>query len=321
MSATLTWANSGLGVKSGVTNQAVFDDLDTLVTAQSANAAFTWQTAGKNSVGASPLYYVLSPKGGANGRILFINWTSAPAANNVTILDQAPALNTVYIAYFPNGTANTPSNLTAASGTIMGSDVGCTKVQQCGTVATVYAANIQLFYFDSPEGLALGFQNPASSTQAILGAGNLVIDSADVVYPCVFGSATGAFGAGTSAIPWVATPTLAGAAAPCVRTNYGVTGSNFFIGFVPIIWANQATGPNDILVDAANNKTWFVPIQLLGQTKGQGFVLKFRQFGFGPGTVTAFAAYSTTGPVIAARQFNGNTVGGNGFAWFTNFKL
>jgi hypothetical protein len=77
----------------------------------------------------------------------------------------------------------------------------------------------------------------------------------------------------------------------------------------------------DILTSTSVNKVWFVPSQILGQTKGEGFVLKLRQMGYGPGTVGAFTVYNTTGPVAAARQMSNHTAGLNSGAWLTNFKL
>ena len=64
-----------------------------------------------------------------------------------------------------------------------------------------------------------------------------------------------------------------------------------------------------------------MPAQLLGVAKGEGFVIKLRQIAFGPGTVGPLTPYNTTGPVVAARQFNIATAGGNGYPWLTNFKL
>lgn len=325
MSATLTWASSGNAVKTNTTLAAYLDDLDTLVTSKSGDASFTWQTVGKNSSATSPGYIVFGPKGGGAGRILIVCWTSAPAGNNPAILDQAPVTNQLFICYFPNGTANTPSNLTASSGTIMGNDSGCTKVVSGNAFATAYGALFQTFYFDSPEGMIFAMANPASTSMYCFGAGNLVVDAADVAYPCSFGfggNSIGAFGASSGApMPWTAAIPLAGSASPALRTNYGATNSLFFMAFLPAVWASTVVGSTDILTDNSTNKAWFVPVPLAGQTKGQGFALKFRQFGWGPATTSAFSIYSTTGPVVAARCVNNGTPGGVGYPWVTNFKL
>ena len=109
---------------------------------------------------------------------------------------------------------------------------------------------------------------------------------------------------------------------PCARTNYGSANRVYYSAFQPSgAWAQQAVGPSDVLTDTSASKAWFVPMQMLGMTKGEGFALKLRQIGFGPGTTGPFASYNTTGPVVAARQFNSMTSGGNGYPWLTNFKL
>lgn len=86
-------------------------------------------------------------------------------------------------------------------------------------------------------------------------------------------------------------------------------------------WASHAVNTTDVLTDTSNSRAYFVPVPLLGQRKGEGFVLKLRQIAWGPGTTSPFTEYSTTGPVTRARQFNAATAGGNGYPWFTNFKL
>jgi hypothetical protein len=326
MSATLTWASSGNGTKTGTAVANFFDDLDTLITSKAGDATFYWQKAGKNSA-ATPYWLLLSRKDASNGRILIVCWTSAPAGNNAAILDTAPTTNQVYIAYFPAGTANTASNLTASSGTICGDDTGAVKVSPSATIANAYAANFVAFYFDSAEAMVFNFANPASAITYIFGAGSILIDASDNVYAGTFGSgssSSGTWGSSTSSpIPWVAATTLAGSTGAQIRTNYGSSNRAYFFGWQPSSsWANQVTGPNDVLTDTAVSKAWFVPTQLLAQgVKGEGFVLKFRQFGFGPGTTGAFSVYNTTGPVVAARQACNQTAGANGFPWMTNFKL
>jgi len=325
MSATLTWASSGNGTKTGTAVANLFDDLDTLITSKSGDATFYWQKAGKNSA-ATPYWLLLSRKDASNGRILIVCWTSAPAGNNAAILDTAPTTNNVYVAYFPNGTANTASNLTASSGTICGDDTGAVKVSPGSTIANMYAASFVPFYFDSAEAMAFCFANPAAVTTYMFGAGSILIDASDNAYAGTFGSggnSIGGWGSTSAPIPWVASGTLAGATAAQVRTNYGSSNRAYFFGWSPSgVWANQAVGSSDVLTDTSVSKAWFVPTQLLAQgIKGEGFVLKFRQFGFGPGTVGAFSVYNTTGPVVAARQSSNTTAGGNGFPWFTNFKL
>lgn len=325
MSATLTWYNSGLGTKTGTTVAALINDIVSLVNSYSGDANFSWQVA-SSSTAASPNYVVLKRKDGSAGRILLVIWTSAPAGNNAAILDQAPSSNSLYGAWFPSGNVDTPSNLTASSGTILGNDSGCTKVWAPMVVGAVYAASFQPFYFDSAEAVFFGFQNPAAAALYGSGAGDLLVDASDNAYGCVvgYGSAQNLsnFSTTTATMIWSALKPNAGATGACVRTNYGASGRVYFQAYAPSSsWAAANVSSTDILTDTSNSKAWFVPVQLLGQTKGEGFVLKLRQFGYGPGTSGAFTPYNTTGPVVAARQFNAATAGGNGYPWFTNFKL
>jgi hypothetical protein len=325
MSATLTWASSGNGAKGGTAIANFLDDLDTLITSKAGDATFFWEKAGKNSA-ATPYWLLLRRKDGSNGRILIVCFTSAPAGNNAAILDGAPTTNQILIAWFPNGTANTASNLTAASGTICGDDTGAVKCAPFPVVATAYAASFVPFYFDSAEGMVFGTGNPATAPLYMMGAGDLVIDASDNVYGCTFGfgsSSAQTFGSqSASPMPWSSTAVLAGGPVQVVRTNYGSANRSYFAAWLPSgDWANRAVSSTDILTNTAANNVWFVPAQLLGQVKGDGFVLKFRQIGFGPGTVGAFTAYSTTGPTVAARQFCNTTTGANGAPWMLNFKL
>ncbi len=326
MSATVSWASSGLGTKTGTTNQLCLDDLNTLITSKSGDATFKWEVAG-SSTGATPRYTLLRRKDGSAGRIAIIIWDSAPAANNAAILDTTPTSNAVQFAYFPAGTGTTLSNLTAASGTICGNDTGAIKCCSPGTVGTVYAALIQWFYFDHAEGMVFCLENPAAVLTYSAGAGAHVVDGADVAYDVVFAT-NGAnpwnsFGSVTvPPLPWQATFLNAGLSTTgVIRTNYGSSNRNYFHAFAASgVWANVAVSSTDILTDTTLNKAWFLSPQLLGTTKGEGPILKWRQIAYGPGTVGAFTVYNTTGPVVAARQASAATAGTNGAPWMCNFK-
>lgn len=326
MSATLTWQNSGLGTKTGTTVAAFIADVVSVVNSKSGDGAFAWAVASSNTA-TSPNYVVLKRKSGAAGRVLIAVWTSSPAGNNSAILDGAPATNAAYCAFFPAGNVDTPSNLTASSGTIMGDDTGAVKVGTAGAVSTIYGASFQPFYFDSAEAIFFGFQNPAAASIYGFGAGYLLVDAADNEYAAVVssgGTTLSSFSSGSSAtFSWTSSANGAGTgSSPCARTNYGSANRVYYSAFQPSgAWAQQAVGPSDVLTDTSASKAWFVPMQMLGMTKGEGFALKLRQIGFGPGTTGPFASYNTTGPVVAARQFNAMTSGGNGYPWFTNFKL
>lgn len=323
MSATLTWRHAGLGTKTNTTNAALIDDLATLVNTKSGDANYKWQVASSNSA-TSPLYLVLKRKDGSAGRILLVIWSSAPAGNNAAILDQAPGTNSLYGAFFPAGNVDTPSNLASSSGTILGNDAGAVKVWAGMSVSTIYAALVQPFYFDSEEAVYFGFQNPAANTPYLCGAGYLYVDNADQEYAAVMSwAATSAASFGTGALMgWSTTANNAGSATACGRSNYGGTNRVHYFGWSPVgSWPAQNVGPADILTDTSNTKAWFMPARLLGLTKGAGFALKLRQFGYGPSTTGPFTPYNTTGPVVAARQFNAATAGGNGNPWLTNFKI
>lgn len=324
MSATLTWASSGAGTKTGTAIGNLFADLVTLITASSPSATFSWEVASSNT-GSTPYQITLKPKAGGAGRILLVAWSSAPAGNNSAILDAAPTTNSLYGAYFPAGNVDTPSNLTASSGTIMGDDTGAVKVWAAMSIASIYGASIAPFYFDSAEACVFAFQNPGASQCFMAGAGALAVDSSDNAYSAVFSLGTSSaanFGSQAAVLPHVVTAINASSNTACVRTNYGASNRVYFQAWIAAgTWGTVAVSSTDILTDTSNSKAWFVPMQLLGQTKGEGFVLKLRQIGMGPGTTGPLTPYNTTGPVVVARQINLATVGGNGYPWLTNFKI
>lgn len=325
MSATLTWYNSGLATKTGTAASNLITDMVTLINSKSGDANFSWAVASSSTAG--PLYIVLKRKNGTPGRILLVIWATAPAGNNAAILDQSPPTNNLFIAFFPNGNVDTPSNLTAASGTIMGDDTGAVKVQSMNVLTNTYTTSFQGFYFDSAEAAYFGFQNPASASCYFGGAGYLLVDSTDTEIAATFGAHNGVAsnwgGTSTPLIPWSILPAPpAGGASACYRCNFGGTNRAYFAAWTPSgPWANQAVGANCILTDVSASKAYFVPNQLLGQNKNEGFLLKARQIAYGPGALGAFAFYQTTGPVVQARQFNAATAGGIGYPWLVNFKI
>ncbi len=327
MSATLTWKSSGLGVKTGTARDNWFDDLNTLVGSFGSDSTYRWQVA-SFSLAGNPRYLVLKRKDGSAGRILLIGYTSAPAGANTTLFDVAAGsiLTTApYIAWFPNGNVDTPSNLTASSGTILGSDTGAVKVGAAHVYTTSYAALFQHYYFESQEGIWFFNQNPAAVAAYAVAAGDLVVDSSDVAYGCTIafsGNTLSNWGTSTSVIPFTITALSAGFSGPAVRTNHGASNRIYYHAYAPSgTWASVAVSSTDILTDAPNNKAWFVPVELLSATKGEGFVLKHRQAAFGPGTVGPLSVYNTTGPVVAAINCSAATAGGVGYPWLTNFKI
>lgn len=323
-STTLNFANSGNGVKTGTAAADLINNYETLCGTFSANAAFNWEIAGKSVV--TPFYLLWRRKNGSAGRIAIMHWSSTPAANNAAILDSTPSTSAVYACYFPNGTGTTLSNLTAAAGTICGNDTDCTKVSYIGAIGTIYAASYVPFYLDTAETLTFGQGNPATTTQFMSYHGEILVNNADVAYGGSMGLAGGSMGSwggsGAAPIPWLATAPLAGGGlSPAIKTNYGSANrSYYFYGQPGGPWASSPVGSTDILTNTATNDVWFPNIQLLGNTKGEGTALNLRQLGWGPGTVGPYTPYLVLG-VQQAIQFCNATTGGNGFPWFTNFKL
>jgi hypothetical protein len=326
MSATLTWASSGNGTKTGTAVGNFYTDTKTLIDSKAGDSAFFWEVAA-SSLAGTPYYLWLRRKDGSNGRILIITWTSSPAGNNAAILDQAPTTNGIFIAWFPNGTAASPSNLTAASGSISGNDSNCVKVSPSTTIASGYGASVVPFYMDCEEGFVLFCQNPGSSGAVIfIGAGDLLVDASDVAYGCSFGNSgtvsSSWAGNGTAIFSYSSGVQNAGNATAIIRTNYGSANRNYYQAFLIPLWSTQAVGSGDILTDTANTKAWFVPVMLVASNvKGGGFQLKFRQMAIGPNSVGPYTIYNTTGPVVQARQCSNATTGSTGVPWAVNFKL
>lgn len=323
MSTTLTWNFSGLGTKSGTAVGNLIDDIVALVNSKSGDANYNWQVASSQNTG-NTLHIVLKRKDASVGRVLLIIFTASPANQNSALFDQAPSLNTLYGAWFPNGNVDTPSNITAATGTVLGDDTGSVKSWASMLVSSIYGANVQVFTVDSTEGIYFFFQNPATSTMYGSGVGKLIVDGGDVERDCVVGFAANSLstlGQGGQMI-WTSAASPAGGGSACVRTNYGAANRVYFIAWAPNgAWLNTAVGSGDILSDTATQRAWFQSLSLIGQVKGEGIVLKLRQFGIGPGTTAAFTSYNITGPVVAARQCNALSSGGIGYPWFTNFKI
>lgn len=330
MSATLTWQSSGLGVKTGTARDNYFDDLNTLVGSFGSDSNYRWQVA-SFSLAGNPRYLTLKRKDGSAGRILILGYTAAPAGANTTLFDVAAGsvlTTTAYVAWFPAGNVDTPSNLAAASGTILGNDTGSVKVGALNVFTTSYTTSVQHFYMESQEGIWFFSQNPANTTLSAMAAGDLVVDAADVTYGCTIsfgGVSLSTWGSGASLMPHSVAGISAGASGSVVRTNHGASNRGYYHAFVPTgtpsPWAAVSVSSTDILTDAPNNKAWFVPVELLSAAKGEGFVLKHRQAAWGPATTGSLAFYNTTGPVVAARCCNAATTGGVGFPWLTNFKL
>lgn len=323
-SSTLTWHVSTTGTKTGTAIANFFADCNTLISSYSADANFKWVVASVNS-STTPYYLVLKRKDASVGRIMVVSWSSAPANNHATILDGAPSNNAIHFTWFPAGTADTPGDLTAASGVLLGDDTGAVKCAPMGALATIYTTSYVPFYADCEAGILLCTGLTASTAAYMGGAGDLLVDTTDTEQGCSIGSFQSIASFSVNSSPpfaWVTTTLPAGGASSLVRTNYGTANTPYFMAFMPNgPWANTVVGSTDVLSKTATNQAWFVPVPLLSQIKGGGFPLQFRQFGWGPATTAAFQSYNTTGPVTAAIQLCCYTSGGASYPWVTNFKI
>lgn len=327
MSATLTWKMSPLQTKSGTAIGDLFADLLAMFTANAGDSAYSWQVASSN-VGSTPYQITLKPKAGGDGRILLVAYTSAPAGVNPSLFDSTPNVSgtRIWIAFFPNGNVDTPSNLTASSGAVMGDDSGCTKVAYLGILSSIYAANIQCYYADSAEGIYLFLQNPAASSVFGGGAGYLVVDTADdTARATALGQGASHFGqVSGSSSQWGFTAggvVAGGTGGSAIRVYRGGASRDAFQAFFATGWAAQAVGVNDVLTDTTNSLAWFVPVFLLTGEKGAGFSMKLRQFALGPQSVGAFAKYYETGPTLVAQSVSAATASLSGAPWLTDVKV
>ena len=278
-----------------------------------------------SSLAATPYYLWIRRKDGSAGRILFATYTSTPAGANPSLFEVAAGsvtINYTGAAFFPAGTAASPSNLTAGSGSVSGDDTGCTKLQIGSTISSAYNTSIVPFYFDCNEGLVVCTQNPASTGTYPCIAGWLAVDGADSVYAMAYASpALQQFSATTSNNPWTAAGAPAGAPTIAYRVFYGGVSKPFFDAWSPTGWANQTVSATDPMTDTGTTRAWFCPQQLMSNTKGEGLVLKLRQIAHGPATVGAYGIYNATGPVVKARQVCNGTAGSTSAPWLVNFKI
>lgn len=329
MSAILTWHRAAPPTKTGTGIANLIDDIVTLVNSVSGNADFKWQVA--SSSNTSPYYVVLKRKDASAGRILMFGYSSVPGTPHTTLFEASSLSgfnNYMWLAYFPNGNTDSPSNLTAGSGTIMGNDTNAIRVSGYALSTTIYGASIVPHLFDSQEAVAIAFNNPGATGVFMWMAGDILVDANDDAYPGVFANDTstsmhniGANSTASSMVP-AGTAQLAGTlVGGYVNSNVGATGRKWWIAFRPNGWADRATLSDDPLQNAATSKAYFVPIQLVSNVKGVGFGVKFRQFTWGPQVNTQYATFNEVGPVVAAMSMHVSTQTPAGYPWFTNFKI
>ena len=323
MSATLTWHYSGPATKGGTAVSNGFADMVTEISSNSADSNYKWEVASSNT-GSTPYTIVLKRKDASAGRILLCCFTSAESNYNAAIFNGAVSTNRLYVAFFPSGNTDAVSNLTAASGTMMGDDSNAIYVGHCADVAQWYATNFQFTYFENEEAMIFFFQNPAATTIYMCGAGYLLVDDADNVYPCTLaGGNSNMSNWGTTAgvLAWTNTELAPNGLTSRIRGNYGGDNKLFFHAFSPSGNWCSVSSASSLMIDTGTSDVWFLPVQLLGQTRGEGLVLKWRQLAYGPPTTGAFATIQSTGPVTEAIQICSATGGDVSAPWATNFKI
>lgn len=335
MSATLTWQSSGLGAKSGTTAAAFFADFRALVNSKAGDANFKWQEA-SYSIAGNPYYIVLKRKDGSAGRILLAMYTGSPAGNNSAVLEAAPTNNAIQIAWFPNGNVDTPSNLTASSGTILGNDTDCTKFHTGAAFTSIYSTSYAPYYFESDEAFWLFTGHTGTiGNYLVFAAGYILVDGSDNAVGAVTAGQTTYFtNFPTPSSPfwtWISGDVNAGQGTTVAfRTNYGSADRLYYQAFAPsaAYLNNTAGGTTDPMVNVSNSSVSFMPCPLLAGfspatstvVKNEGLVLKIRQMGWGPQSRGSFDTYSTTGPVIKAMSGLVSYTA-SATCWFTNFKL
>lgn len=330
MATTLTFA-LGIGpTPSAATEIGFFNDINTMITANASNSAFSWKVLSVET-STSPYYVVLGRKDNSIGRILFIDYTTNPTPNFNPSLFDTTTCSTDYcqVAYFPNGNVSTPSNLLSNSGTVMGNDTGVVKLTtNQSAITSMYTSTTApiLYYFDSYDFVSLGVGNAYYQQWAFIG-GKCLVDYTGTAYDGCVGTVLGT-SQNTNLMQWYpsGTPSPAGGSTyNIVRTNYGSNNRVYFSAFTQSAWLFQSNGTTgDILADNSNSKAWFAAYPLMGQTKGEGVALKLRQMAWGPSTNVAFQEYSVSGPTVAAINANNNASGSTtsySNLWFTNFQV
>ena len=331
MATTLTFYQSTGPTPTAFTDAGFFNDLNTMITANSGNSNFNWEVLSYQTA-TSPYYMVLGRKDSSAGRILLCDYITSPSQYNTAVFDQN-SVSTGYlqIAWFPSGTASTPSNLTSSSGTIMGNDTGVVKfnTSENPIAGSIYqnTANTKLYYFDSYDYLSI-FCGINSSTQYAMIAGKCLVDystpanaydaSAQFVSSASAGSQYMSWSSGSS-------PQYAGQSnTQYVRTNYGSSNRVYFNAWNVPTWAGTYPPGStyDIMAQNSSNQLYYTSIPLIGQTPGEGVVLKLRQMAYGPTTNTPFQSWSSsTGVQAIQAQSNSSGSGSQVSMWFTNFQI
>lgn len=331
MSATLTWRRT-TATKTGTAVADLINDIVTAVNAVVSDADYKWEVASSNN-GGSPYYVVLKPKDGSAGRLLLVVYTSSPAGANSAIFDTSPATGYLFVAWFPNGNVDTPSNLSASSGTIMGSDTDVIKAVMVNAVSTLYGANLAVQVFDSEEAVILTFQNPSASTAYVAGGGKLMVDENDDAHDAVIGShATGDLNnfaaVSTSSLFYYSSglgTVQAGSTSPSlpglIRSRMEGSSKTYCRAYIPAGWGSASFG-SSLMFNESTSKAYFEPVPLLNAVdKGVGIVAKLRQIALGPPSNSAYSVINSPALSPAAINLSGNASGATSFPWLVNFKI
>lgn len=330
-SSTLTWRCGANPAVSATTSGGGhwMQKLNDAVVANAGDSNFKWQVASLSTT--NPFYCVLKRKDGSAGRLLFLSYSSAPANANPPILGSTSiTANCPMVCWFPSGNVDTPSNLSAASGTVMGNDAGATG---CVLFGPNIASGNTLTYWECEDAVVVSYQSTAASTHYAAVGGKCFVDSSDVEIDGVVpfsnnSNGVSGYWSGSSAPVWTnSVPPVAGAVTHAARITFSGGSQNVFyrVSNPPQSFLAQSGSPvNDPLLDTGTTTVWFLNslwAPAYSQPCGKGVYVRLRQIGYGPESSSAFQVYNTTGPTVQARSMlpiSGVTAG---VPWMTNFKL
>ena len=331
MAALVTWQQVGPPTKTGDGVAPFYTDLNTMFTSKASDVNFLWEVASYNDA-ATPYYLVLKRKDASVGRLLFVTWTSTPAGANSTLcVSGNPSNNLFYCTWFPNGNTDTPSNLTSASGTVMGNDTDALYMAH-GLPAAAYNSTYSIQAFAHAGGVMVLMGQ--TGTTYVMGGGQVVVDQADVAYDCCFSSGNGNVSDFWDGFPFNSSSETTDATWGMIRANYGANNRMFFHPWS--FSGNWHTDTNlqdttNVMYDWNQSKLWWSAFPLMANIKGANWTLKWRQMAYGPvqrqygslPTVTnlnhyIYSSSDTVPDIIVPIMTAGNT---NPSVYLTNFKV
>lgn len=312
--AAFTWYHSTQQAASGSTVVSILTDLVTLITANSGNAAASWQLASDGSA-SSPAYVTFKRKNGAAGRIMLFGGTTPNAA---AVRQTTPANNLLYIGYAPTTTSDTPTT-SYASGA---------PYTDWMIAASLGGANssFRWNYSDADAGMVFHGSIQASGNTIGMAGPGLFEMRDGTVCPMVMG-------AGQSTGTW-----YVGSASMIVSTRTTNATANSLGQFV--LFRRPSGSPADINVfryfllgdnnassgnafkDDTSSRRFFMPVLMSGPTDIQmGYAGKLRQMAFGIDGVCQFAMLAAGGGAEIARALSWNDSTANNALWLTQFEV